>query len=775
MPSPNVTRRTLGRKVFSYLGDRIFSQSRPPANGYSGVNTSNANGAGGGGAVTADDPRNVDSELNPSEYRGFAQNSPKAYDETDTALVTLVQERYKDSAMHRRPVEREWVLSCAMAEGRQWLAWDDATHRAVSLIDEEEPDRYVTHNLTRPLLAKVVSMATMTKPDANCAPDSDNPMDRAAASEGRVITAHLSAMYGGTTQTQQMAFWAAMCGVGYLKHYWDPKGVVDVPTFGPDGQMTGRKSVPAGEEQEDVLGPFDIYIDPLSKRWSDAGWIIHASVKPLSWYVERFGTIGREVEGDTKDASAGYVESYLNNGYGGASQLKDWFLSGSKRKAALCLEMWEKPTPRYPDGRLILVSGKTLLYSGPWPLKFRSRGKYAFPVSRLVYQEAVGHAYGQGLIKDVAPLQVALNRTISRIVERTEQDKLTVAIAKGSSAGADSFETDEGRNVRKIYFDAIEGGPSAFMAPPPLSADQWRLIDLIWLHMQHIAGIHDVNQGGVPSGITAGISIELLQQGDKTQLGLFTANIEQFAVTRDELRIAHYAQYASPYLPRMMGLDDSGNPETARRRAMAFRALTGGGSCSVYVVPGSATPKSPAGQKQEVIEDLKAGLFGPPNTPQAATIAVRMLSMSQSSMVLDALYEQIRQEQANQPSPADLQAQQAQQQAALQAQQQEAQQQTLQMQIAAKAQEADIAVRSAAQMEALKAHSAQEQQAQKIAGEIQKLMVDKHTASAPSLTGSMDPTAVVDWERKAFGIVGKVPPPPKPAGSAGTPKFTPKK
>lgn len=718
---------------------------------------------------SAEDPLNVDSELLPSEYPGY-----EVTDSTDSerADVALVRGRFTATSTFRRPVEREWVLSIAQYEGRQWLGWDDAISRAFSLMDEDNEDKYVTHNLIRPLLMKVVAMATQTKPDADVAPESDSDLDRAAASEARAVMSHCSRIHNQTTQTQQVAKWAAICGVGYTKHYWDAAAYCDVAKFGPDGSIIGKQSLPVGEECETIIPPWELYCDPVAKTWETAGWVIHASLQEMSYFIERFGKKGKEVRCDAKDAYGDFGSAYTTGGYGGASQLPTWFAGGMQRKAALMLEMWEKPTPRYPKGRLIIVAGTTRLYRGPWPLQCRLDGKATFPFARLVYEEASGHPYGRGLVPDLAPLQVGLNRLITRMTERVEQDKLTVGSPVGVGVPTDAFDgTDDGRAVRKIPYDPTLGPPPAWMAPPPLSPVNSELITLTWVNMQHIAGIHDVSQGNVPPGVTAGTAIEMLQQGDNSQMAGFTAFMECFVMIRGNLRIAIYAQYAGRLIPRLMGMDDSGNPRTALKRAMAFKALTSGGACGYYVVPGSATPKSPAGEQQEALDFLKGGLFGNPTDPAAAAIAVKFLSLAKSDMILDGLQDQIAHARAMAPSPADLANQQHAQVMAQQAQalQFEGQKLALENQykiqfeqtMAAIKEQIDAAAQQAKAQRELEQIQTQNQHDQVMA------MLDK---IVPALSGVMDPTAVVDLEGK-IGLTGKVPPPPVPA--TGTAKKKP--
>ena len=566
--------------------------------------------------------------------------------ETEGALVAYVLQCFKEAAQARRGVERDWVLALAMLDGRQWLAWDDAHHRAVNLMDEDERDRYVTDNLIAPLLLKWTALVTMTRPDAGPAPDTDSPQDRQAAGEARAILAHLDRRHCRQTQTVERVQWTGSCGVSWLKTWWDKNAEADVPQFGPDGQVAGKFCAPVGEVDEEVIPPFEVYLDPGAKRWRDVRWLVHACTKPLSWFQARFGDRGFLVEPDAQDAGNGWVDSYLLAAPENAGNNRQ-----AKAQHAVCYEFWERPTPKYPHGRFVIVAGKRVLFSGPWPCTKRHDPNNPFPFVRLVHAEAFGHPYGKGLVPQLAPLQVAYNRLLTKALTRVEDDKATLLVPKGSEIGVDAYE-ETGRNHHKVYYE--EGaGPASWQQMPPVGADLWRLRDVFWTDMQHIAGIHEVQMGGTPSGVTAGISIELLQQGDRTQMAVMLQGIEQSAVHIGDWEISLYGQYAAGNLPRLMGLDNTGNPEMARSAATSFRALSGGGSCSMIVMPGSATPKTPAGQKQEVLEYYRLGLFGPAGDPQSAAMAVKLLALARSDEVLEHLQQLQARLAASQPAPPD--------------------------------------------------------------------------------------------------------------------------
>lgn len=514
-----------------------------------------------------------------------------------------ITQALRDAARSRQVIEKDWVLSIAQIEGRQWLGWDDAGNRAISLIDPKRKHKYITHNLLRPLCEKWIGLVTMTRPDASAGPDTTSELDRAAAREGNALLGNLDRENAEQLATIQRAYWLFVCGVAWTKQYWNPGKMAEIPRYGPDGQIMGKQAYPAGGLCEEVLPPWEIYVDPWAKAWEQARYVIHATLRHRDWFAERFGKRGEMVEPDSALMAEGYVDGWLTptarslslGGIWSGGADGSWTDSRQAKEWAVCAEMWEKPGPSNGQrGRLIILGGKSILYDGPRP-DIPEGGRIItdrnpFPIVRMVPREAASHPYGRGWIPDLAPLQIGYNRLLTRLWGRVEEDKLTVAIEKGSKVGADAYIDDEDSAVRKVYFNDT---PPVFQQVPGVIPDVHRLREITWNDMQHITGIHDVQMGNTPPGAGSGIAIELLQQGDRTQMGLTLQAIEQNAADRGENRLTAYAINASGDLPILLGADRSRNAESAQRQAMAFVALTGGGGCSMIVTPGSATPKSP--------------------------------------------------------------------------------------------------------------------------------------------------------------------------------------
>lgn len=671
------------------------------------------------------DPEKAESEVAPGD---LLDPDPKSIQEllrehglNEKIVVEFVLGQHKRSGEKRYLLEREWALSLAFDEGRQWIRYDDNTQRLVNMINDDDPTRYITVNLIQMLSRKVASLATMTEPDARAAALTQAPVDKAAAREAAAVLGYCDRKFDRPRQTFEAVLWAIITGTGFRKVVWDGKADALIPKFGKvqeiapqqppdDGGMAGGPSAappqapqqsqqpgmppvvgvevaPVGDIDESVLPPFEVFLDPAARRWEDVRWLIHAKLQPLTYFQETYPERGFDVEPDTLGGGGGtrsWVDAYVSGGasYAGLAapsptQMTTGRTGMGQPKVAVCYELWEMPTPRFPEGRLIVIAGRKLLHYGSWPYAKRDE----FPFVPLYYRRASDSPYGIGLVKDAIPLQMAINRLASSMVTQVEMQFDWVPMESGNDVDAQEFLAGVKNVLRRIPYRKGSQPPTV-QRSPGISMDRFQLVDWYYQRLQDIFGVHDVSKGSTPAGVTAGISIDLLQQSDQSQLKPFTTEIETSAVSVKGLEISEFEEFAS--VPRLMGLDESGDPSEALTSVQTFDALTKGGQTRVLVTPGSAMPKTAAGKRQEVLEMYNLGIFGPPGTPDAGRTVVQLLELAGSDIILDAL-DRIE-------AKAQMAAQQDQQnQQQLQAQQLQAQQQT-QMAQAQMKQQTDIAL-----------------------------------------------------------------------------------
>lgn len=586
-----------------------------------------------------EDDENLELDHSKNEWRVEPAEQPQEAQR----IVNFVRDQFTLAHRSRMEMELEWSMANAFFEGRQWFRISSQTRNLVQLQNPNEPNRYITVNKMRPLIDGVVGKLTQVGPDARAVPLSENEKDRMAADEANAINGHYNRKFGRTTQLKERVRWACVTGTSYLKIYWDARGEQIMPTFSPDdGSVTGYERLPIGDIREEILPCFDIFLDPTAKRDEDVRWLIHASAKPLSWFVDNWGDQGKLVEPDALQGSnASYVDAYLEGGNGSGN---GWVPPSTARlaqvdarkKAAIVYEYWEKPTQQYPDGRFIVSTNSVLLHAGPWLYKKKDE----FPFIPLRWQPRSGVPYGHSLGFDLCPLQQTYNRLYSRMLEQFEMQKDYVMTERLSAVGADAFDNtgddikDENRTYRKIYYNRGSNPPQIYRTPG-VGGDMFPLLQYLEKDMMDIAGLHDVSQGQAPAG-TPAEAVTLLQRADNTQHSYIRADIEESAAKIKEWEIALVDQFG--VAPFVGNVDEQSNPkEDLKQGIVTFESIRNGGQFRIVYVPGSTMEDSPDQKLQKVIALRQMGLFGDPADPSTNRLVISMLDLPDTSKILDHL------------------------------------------------------------------------------------------------------------------------------------------
>lgn len=582
-------------------------------------------------------------------------------------VTKFVKEQFDAAYRTRYEMELEWMQALAFFEGRQWYRINSAARNLASLQDDKEPNRYITINKMRPLIDGVVGKLTQVGPDARAVPLSYNERDQAASDEANFICGHFTRKFNRETQLKERVRWACVTGTSFVKVYWNAKSEQVMPYFDLNGEITGYEQVQIGDVEEEIIPCFNIYIDPHAQTDQHIRWMIHASIKPLGWFVDNYGEAGKKVKANALTGqSAGNVDAYLEGSNGGGqawTQPTSARLNSAdhRRMAAVVYEYWEKPTSQYPKGRYIVTADGQLLYAGIWPYEKRDE----FPFIPLRWQPRSGTPYGHSLGFDLTHLQLTYNRVYSRAVEQMEKQKDYIVVERRARIGADAFNStgddinDKNRTYRKVYHDTGTRPPVITRAPG-ISADLFPFLQLMEKDMADIAGLHDVSQGMAQAG-TPAESVRLLQRADNTQHSYIRADIEISAAKIKEWEISLVQQFAAA--PFIGSVDDQMNPrDTSQQGVITFDAIRDGGQYRVVYVPGSTQEDSPDQKIQKISILRQMGLFGDPADPETNALVVKMLQLPETGTILEHLAKQQAKQQEQQQQMMEMQQQQMQMQ-----------------------------------------------------------------------------------------------------------------
>ena len=568
---------------------------------------------------------------------------PDAPDEEKKKVVKFVKEQFELAYRARREMELEWAMAIAFFEGRQWFTISSQTRNLINLQNPNEANRYITVNKMRPLIDGVVGKLTQVGPDARAVPLSQNERDLLASEEANHICGHYNRKFNRETQLKERVRWACVCGTSYLKIYWDARGEQVMPYFSPDtGEITGYENIQIGDVKEEILPAFDIFLDPTAKRDADVRWLIHASAKPLSWFVDNYGDAGKLISPDAlMGNNASYIDAYLEGGNGSGNgwtppSTARLAQSDSRKRAAVVYEYWEKPSQQYPSGRYIVSTNTVLLHAGPWLYKKKDE----FPFIPLRWQPRSGTPYGHSLGFDLCPLQQTYNRVYSRMLEQFEQQRDYVMVQRLSNVGADAFNhtgddyLDETRTYKKIYYNP-GSAPPVISRAPGVGGDLFPLLQYLEKDMMDIAGLHDVSQGQAPAG-TPAEAVTLLQRADNTQHSYVRADIEISAARIKEWEIALVEEFG--VAPFIGNVDEQSNPmQRMEQGVISFEHIRNGGQFRIVYLPGSTQEDSPDQKLQKVIAMRQMGLFGDPQDPATNKLVISMLTLPETAKIINHL------------------------------------------------------------------------------------------------------------------------------------------
>ncbi len=670
------------------------------------------------------DPHNVDAEVQPSDL----EQADRPTEQQERDILAMVSRLFKEAKDAQTTHHKAMFDSWTMYRGDQWRTWKDGKFESTRLSPNEAGShlrRYRTYNKVQPFVDKTMARATQNKPDASVAPLTGGDNDLMACREARSVVADLDRHYERQEQTRELIEWALQVGTPCLKVYFDPSKKVLIPSgFDAAGNPSGAVEAQVGGIVEDIVSPFEWFADPKATRFDDMKHIFHAHIVPLSYVQERYPK-GWEVKGDSTASDQSGIEARM------AAVVSDNARNTGNKNGVLLIEMWEKPSARYPEGRLIVVAGGVLLrYEEKWPGGSSGMRGGLFPFIPLYYKKSVGSVYGQNAVHPLIDAQILFNKSMSRMEEHVDESTYMILTPDGSEPDIDAARSDRLKTV--VSFKPGPGVPQ-FVQTPGMPAEFQQLLEVSDNFMRDNIGVHEVSDGRTPAGVDAGVAIQLLQQSDDTTLAPFLGHLDVLHVRRAELEISIAAKN---YLePRLMMVADTpeADPNQPRAQAMMFRAL---GQGRVIVTPSTSTPKNPALKSQQIMDMAARGLFQPENLA-SAKIIFKLLDIEGADKAIEDIDFVMKQVQASRPDPAQVQAQQLQ---AQRAQQQEAQQHQAEMAAAAQQQ--------AAQMEEVKLHNALILQQHKQQGEIS---VKAFEAAHPAvvLAGKLDPAANVSAEKSA--------------------------
>lgn len=421
-------------------------------------------------------------------------------------LAESIIEDFKNRQQERKRYEANWQLNINFFIGNQYCAINNNNE----VVDFEKQffwqEREV-YNHIAPILEQRLSKLAKVRPTMTVVPFSDSDQDINCAKVSKNILKATSYKLNLSRIISEATVWSELCGTVFYKVTWNNNLGT---TLGIDNE---GNSIHEGDVQIDVVSPFEIFPDSSTySNIDDCKSIMQARVYNVDTIKDMWGI---DVEG--KDLDVFTLDSV--NLAGGLGYYGKVNKAGKtvKHNSALVIEKYEMPTIDYPNGRLIIVADKKVVYIGELPYINKSENKRGFPFISQCSIQNPNCLWGGSVVERCIPIQRSYNAIKNRKHEFLNRISMGVMAVEDGSVDTDNLE-EEGMAPGKVLIYR-QGSPipkllSSGSVPSDFAYEEDRLLN----EFLTVSGVSDLLRNSSLTTNLSGVALELLIEQDEARL-----------------------------------------------------------------------------------------------------------------------------------------------------------------------------------------------------------------------------------------------------------------
>lgn len=336
---------------------------------------------------------------------------------------------------------------------------------------------------------------------------------------------------------ENLAELALVYGNSYMKASWrTDKG--EIYTASPS-----KKSIKyMGDVHVSVHDVWNVFFDYSVDNWDDQDWCEVRTIKNRWDLIQQFPKLTEEIK---------QLQS-----------IRDWrgpyyteFRSISEDDLIYVYEVYHKPTPALPNGRMIFYSdAETIYYDGD--------NEYGeLPVYEMKPAPVFGMGFGSPQYSELLPSQEMLDNSMSTIATNQAAFGVqNVLVPRGSGISAQEIG---GMNFISFSPQTAQGGgkPEALQlteSPPEV----FNFIEILKSGMQGLSGLNSAVRGQPPPGVTSGTAIATLTTNALEFISSTSKSYNRCLEQTIEGSVNAYRKFAK--VPRMIFMTGQNNQMVGR-------------------------------------------------------------------------------------------------------------------------------------------------------------------------------------------------------------------
>lgn len=532
-------------------------------------------------------------------------DQPKSEIDIVTYVVSEVEERRNTAS--RIVSEGQWLTNAAYILGFGNIYYDTSLRifRPVNLPTRATRGSRVEFNFILPNVQNRLARLTKSPPRYDVKPNSTNDDDKEAARLGQYVINDLWERQRINKKRLAMTMSMQQNGFAYFKTSWDPTLGPKLPIIGDKDEVMFQSM---GDVRVDVVTSFEVFPDILAKSQDEVTSLIHAKIRPLSYFRTQYPERGHLVNAEGVWLQSLDYESRINsfNAQTGTGSGNSYM-----KNSAIELMYYEAPNYKNPLGRHVICANGVLLKDD------------ALPIDEIPFAKfddvLIGSRYNsESVVTHLRNLQDQYNRNLtkrSQWVNRMLQGKYLAA--KGHGIVKEGMNDQSGEVVE--YNAVPNAPPPSYLATPPIPSYAYQEDDYIKSMMNEISGNQEIDKGNLPSAGIPAVGMQYMHELSDTRIGTVTENNEYgYADLGRQMLKMVYRYYDYPRLLKMSGAG-------MEYAVKSFKGEDLKSNFDCVVVRGSTLPGSKVLKRQEIINLHQSGYLGDPQDPKVRENVLGML------------------------------------------------------------------------------------------------------------------------------------------------------
>lgn len=473
-------------------------------------------------------------------------------------LVSHIKDELEKRRTDRALYELQWTLNANFLAGNQNCDIDliQNTIKAEEPVGGELSERRCFNRIA-PLMDTRLANLMSVKYDMVVLARTTEAEDAAKAKVSTKLLEYCQNVTEFDRQMNDLLSWCELTGTAFTVSYWDKnKGEVigkllvqsDDPTVEPVEQ-----DIYVGDLAFGLLSPYEIFPESLNvQNVADQHDIIVEQVFDVDTIRDMYGVDidpDKVVAYELVPQPKGMTGHGVNNVTSGVSRVE-------REGCQKVITYYERPTGKYPQGRMAVVIGDRLAYYGVLPC-----GEY--PIREFKSKERPGLFFGVSPIEALIPLQRTYNELQNKILDYAEAVVNAAVIAPTGSVDVDRIEYLGGVTPGMLLEYNGQFGKPEYMQPGAFPDVIVRQRDQIAQDMEYTAGVSQLMVYGSAASSSSGKALDTRREIDMTRMSLTADNIRDGVIAMAKLWLRINKAYSVGYRTlQIAGSDEMGDVYT---------------------------------------------------------------------------------------------------------------------------------------------------------------------------------------------------------------------